>query len=125
MINLRENIWAWDVPDPEHAVISGNTITWSSPGAVARGFMVLPPGQWEIVCTSKEATEEQAAAIVQHSLWWFPEKHIRYIDYAYPFDTALKQKWDQGFGKAIQSLNSLLASKGCDLNKNYLIIKKQ
>lgn len=64
MINLRDNIWAVDAPDPEHAVISGNTITWNTPGAVARGFMVLPPGAWERVCTSKEATEEQLKDVI-------------------------------------------------------------
>jgi len=81
-------------------------------------------GEWEIVCTSKVATEEQAVKVIQWSEWYFPVKHTRYIDYTRPYDTALKQKWGDGFGTALESLNSLLTSKGCDVNKNYLIVKK-
>jgi len=91
----------------------------------ADGFMHQKGGEWEVVCTSKEATEEKAAGIVYSSTWYFPEKHTRYVDYASPFDNEFKQKWSEGFGKATESLNSLLTSKGCDLNNNWLIIKKQ
>jgi hypothetical protein len=145
MIQLLENIYAVDVPDdllqPEYVteksisqiiegedgddelVIRFRERKCGSP--IGKIIIPIPPGTWEIVCTSKDATEGQADSIVQHSLWWFPEKHIRYIDYAQPFDTALKQKWDQGFGKATDSLNSLLTLKGCDLKLNWLILKKQ
>jgi hypothetical protein len=85
----------------------------------------LPPGTWEIVCTSKNVTEEQASEIVDSSQWYFPVKHTRYVDYAFPFDREFKQRWSEGFGKAIDSLRSLLASKECDLNNNWLILKKQ
>jgi hypothetical protein len=74
---------------------------------------ILPPGTWEIVCTSKEATEEQAAQIVERD-------GNGYKDYA-----AGPPENDYGdFVLASNSLNSLLTSKGCDLKNNYLILKK-
>jgi hypothetical protein len=128
MIHLREQYWAYLMPDAEGAEIRG--------GHQGRPYQLLsfygeadavqlPPGTWEIVCTSKSATEEQAKEIVDSSQWYFPEKHTRYVDYAYPYDREFKQRWSEGFGKATESLNSLLTSKGCDLKFNWLILKKQ
>ena len=86
--------------------------------------IIINPGTWEIVCTSKEVTEEQAKGIVGSSDWYFPVYHIRYIDYVHPFDSKNKQAWDHGYKTAVDSLRSMLYSKGCDLNNNYLILKK-
>jgi hypothetical protein len=62
-------------------------------------YIDIPSGQWEIVCTSKEATEDQAMAIVN-----------------IPLPTA--------FGRSAHDwLNDLLTSKGFDLNKNFLLLK--
>lgn len=91
----------------------------------ADDIMSQKGGDWQIVCESKSATEEQAAGMVNSSQWYFPVKHTRYIDYAYPYDREYKQRWSEGFGEALPSLNSLLTSKGCDLNKNWLILKKE
>lgn len=129
MINLREQYWAYPLPE----TAEGAEIRGEHPGRTYQllsfygeaDAIDLPPGTWQIVCTSKEVTEEQAASIVNSSQWHFPVKHTRYVDYAYPFDREFKQRWSEGFGKATESLASLLASKGCDLNKTYLILKKQ
>jgi hypothetical protein len=110
MIHLRDNYWAVEVPDPQHAVISGNTITWSANGAQGRGFIALPPGTWDIVCTSK-ATEEQAASIVERD----GELYLDYVSFR-----GLQNYTDN----PLESLKSILTSKGCDLNKTYLILKK-
>jgi hypothetical protein len=128
MIQLRDNYWAYPMPEAEGAEIRGE-----HPGRPHQLLsfygeahaVQLPPGSWQIVCTSKEATEEQAAGIVDSSQWYFPVKHTRYVDYAFPFDREYKQRWSEGFGKATEALHSLLTSKGCDLNKNWLILKKQ
>jgi len=84
----------------------------------------IPGGNWRYICTSKEITEAEAKGIVLSSEWHFPERHTRYVDYAHPYDHENKQKWSEGFGTAKESLNSLLASKGLDVNKNYCLIEK-
>ncbi len=121
MINLRENIWAVEVPEGAKEL----HIEVSLKGSPYIGYKFkddellneyqninLPPGTWEIVCTSKEATEEQAASIVEEVRL---RGNIRYEDYTREY------MWQE---TAIDSLNSLLASNGCDLNKNWLILKK-
>jgi hypothetical protein len=60
----------------------------------------LPPGTWEIVCTSKEATEDDCAIIAGLSFH------------------------DVVHGYSRTFFHDLLTSKGCDTNKNWLIIKK-
>jgi hypothetical protein len=104
MINLRENIWACPMPDAEGAEIRGE-----HPG---RPYQILsfygeaeavdlPPGTWEIVCTSKEATEDDCAIIAGLSF----------------------QDVVHGYSRTL--FHDQLTSKGCDLNKNWLILKKQ
>jgi hypothetical protein len=72
----------------------------------------LPPGTWEIVCTSKGATYMQATTIVEHLRGGFVNYDGNSVPQTGGYDTPFK------------SLNSLLTSKGCDLNKNWLILKK-
>jgi hypothetical protein len=100
------------VDDANNAVVIGGAITWRTPSATGRGFIQLPPGTWQIVCMSKEATEEQARAIVEE---FSLRGSIRYTDYT------RKYMWH---GTAIESLKSLLTSKGRDTKQNYLILKK-
>jgi hypothetical protein len=61
----------------------------------------LPPGTWEIVCTSKGATEDDCAIIAGLSF----------------------QDVVHGYSRTF--FHDQLTSKGCDLNKNWLIFKKQ
>lgn len=68
----------------------------------------------KILCTTKEASEEQAKGIV-------PMIVVRncdevYQDYITPDD--------HYYYEALPSLRSLLTSKGLDGNKNYVLLKK-
>jgi len=74
--------------------------------------ITLPHGHWRYICTSKEVTEEQAAGIVEKARL---RGNIRYTDYSREY------MWQE---TALESLNSLLASKGLDVNKNYCLIEK-
>lgn len=75
----------------------------------------LPPGTWEIVCTSKEATPLQASEIVEHC--WVENTNG---------DEQMNCLGGNGvwFNDPLIALRSLLASNGCDLKNNYLILKK-
>jgi hypothetical protein len=75
----------------------------------------LPQGNWKIVCTTKEVNRMQANDIVA---WFEICGKTGYRDYGYPDDYRCP------FEDSLASLRSLLASKGLDLNKNYIIIKK-
>lgn len=108
---LREEYWGMDIPNPQHAIIHGNTITWEVNGAKGKGFIVLPPGSWQIVCLSKEVTEEVAAQIVEGN-------HNAYIDYERDFHGIPLRVFT-----AVESSHSLIRSKGLDPN-NTLILKK-
>lgn len=68
----------------------------------------LPPGNWQLICTTKEVTEEQAKGIVEREEGEFKDYECDEAVYMY----------------AANSLRSLLTSKGLDPNKNYLLIKK-
>lgn len=123
MIELHNGYLAREMQDPQHAAISGNIITWKVGDVVARGFIVLPPGSWQIVCTSKEATEAQAESIVQvisnGKISGMPQYRRYDRD---PVKDTPARSWTRD---ARHALETLLASKGCDLNKNWLILKKK
>lgn len=123
-IHLIGEYYVADIPDPSNAIISGNVITWKKGEAQGRGLIVLPPGNWQLICTTKECTEEQAKAVVGSSEWFFPERHIRYIDYGHPYGVDNKQAWNIGFGGPYDSFCSLLACRDLNPETNYVIIKK-
>lgn len=111
MIHLINDIYAVEVPDPTNAIISGNVITWKNSVAQGRGFIALPAGNWQLICTTKECTEEQAKGLVK--------------------ELPVGQRWQNYNGDypiwwhtAKESLRSLLTSKGLDVNKNFVLIKK-
>lgn len=72
----------------------------------------LPPGSWQFICTTKEATWLQAAGMVEHYRGGF----VNYESNSVPKVAA--------YSTPFLSLNSLLASKGLDTNKNYCLLKK-
>jgi hypothetical protein len=98
-VHLRETFYAVEVPAPDHAIIAGNTITWEKPEGNGRGFIALPPGTWKIICTSKEAKEDECAIIAGLSF------------------QDVVHGWSRTF------FHDLLASKGLD-PKNILVIQK-
>lgn len=79
-------------------------------------YITLPTGNWQLIGTTKELTEEMAKGIVQ-----------QYGDY-FIDHTATEQDWKEQevnwFKEAVKSLKSLLISKGLDVNKNYVLLKK-
>jgi hypothetical protein len=77
------------------------------------GLVELPPGSWQILCTLKECTEEQAAQIVEG-------KRNAYIDYEREFNGIKLRVFT-----AIESLHSLMRSKGLDTENNYIILEKK
>lgn len=72
----------------------------------------LPPGNWKILCTTKEATWLQAAGIVDH----FRGGFVNYESNLVPKVAA--------YSTPFVSLRSLITSKGLDGNKNYCLLKK-
>jgi hypothetical protein len=77
----------------------------------------LPPGTWEIVCTSKD--RKIPNGIVECKIVEYDGKvqGTRFVNY-------LNDNQRRWFINKSDSLRSLLTSKDCDLNKNYLILKK-
>ena len=73
----------------------------------------LPAGTWKIICTSKEAAGEQLKTIIP------PLPAGRKTLYK-----GLKEGHEFWYNDPLDALHSLLASKNCDQNKNYIILKK-
>lgn len=75
------------------------------------GSTELPAGNWQIICTTKEITEEVAKGIVRE----LPVGQ-RWMNYNGDYPV-----W---WHTAKESLRSLVTSKGFNPESNYLIIKK-
>lgn len=86
--------------------------THNSENDYKTGGQPAPPGQWQIVCTSREATPEQAGQIVEYDGEGWKD-----------YDKSNFHN-DLPFMDSLNSFASLLTSRGLDLNKNYLILKK-
>lgn len=132
MTQLTDNgVFAYPVPEGCHSPYiinsangNGQGLFFKRDGDKSPPYVVLPPGSYEFLFCTKGATEEDARKVVGSSEWFFPEYHIRYIDYSHPHDTENKQAWDRGYRMAINSLRSLLCIKGLDDKKNYALIRK-
>src|ERR1051325_3208572 len=136
MIELRNDYWAVEVPEwldsptyqieqSLHEIIDGDgrqdqlviRHTGRSCGSpLKKIFIDIPPGTWQIVCTSKEATEEQAASIVQVISNGKISGRPQYRRYDRdPVKDMPARSWTRD---ARHAFETLLASKGCDLTKN-------
>lgn len=123
MIQLTDKVYAVKVPDgAADIIIEDNRLRYFF--LTFEPMVDLPPGTWRLLFTTKTATEEDARKVVRSSDWHFPEKHYRYVDYKHPYDRENKQRRGEGYGTALESLHSLLRSKGLD-DKNYALIEKQ
>lgn len=134
MIKLTENVFAVEVPEglvqPWYqtersisAIIEGRVedeelvirhIERKCGSPTGKITIKLPPGTWQLLCTMKEASEEQAKGVVEYD---------KFIEGYKDYDTD-NFHHDTPFIKALDSLRSLLASKGLDLNQNYCLLKK-
>ena len=116
MIHLRENFWAVEVPEGAHnfriltADASDKGIFYD---VISTHWMPLPAGTLKIIGISKDLTEEQARGIVECDAFY-----DGYKDY----DTNNFHN-DLPFISPLDSLHSLLTSKGLD-PENSLIIQK-
>lgn len=75
----------------------------------------LPLGNWQLIGATKDLTEEQARQIVEQvglSNGW-KDYDTNNIPSCYPYISP------------IESFRSLLIAKGLDVNKNYILLKKQ
>jgi hypothetical protein len=110
MINLRDNIWAVEVPDDADTfeLLPGEVLMSYDHQLRQVATALLPTGTWGIVCTSKSATEAIAEQIVESDGTLFKcyagkRSHI----------------------SPLRSLFCLMDEQGCDMNKHWLILKKQ
>src|SRR5687767_11600004 len=102
-VNIRAEYWAVEVPED-----------YSMPPKLSAFKGVkLEPGHWQIICTTKDCTEEQAKEIVEE--YGTRQSKSVYVDYS------KENIWIDG---AVSSLYSLLKSKGLN-GQNYIILKKQ
>lgn len=111
MNELRDNFWAVEVPDnaTEFCFIDdmlAYKLPNSKPGRYkwlykADEEMTEIGGEWEIVCMSREATEDDCAIIAGLSF----------------------RNVVHGYSRTF--FNDLLTSKGCDTKLNWLILKKE
>lgn len=112
MTKLMDKHWAVEVPDDAEPYIldcangNGQGLFWTQPGVESPPWIILPPGSWQFLFTTKEATWEQAESVVEKINGWFKD---------YAGDVLYS---DPGY-----SLQSLLVSKGCYIKKNYAIIQ--
>ena len=108
-VEVPEGAFTWDVLTvDDKQYLAGD----DDHGNMEIGTQPLPPGPWRILCTTREATEEQAHQIVE-SVTTANELPV-YRDY----------EFSQWMKTAVGSLRSLITSKGLDGNKNYVLLKK-
>jgi hypothetical protein len=118
MIELRNNYFAVEVPDGA----TGFETSIQDDGVPCYAYWLndnidpsvacLPSGTWQIVCTFKDVTWTQATQIVEFSGNGFKDYDPDNFHHDLPFMSPF------------ESLRSLLTVRGCDVNKDYLIIKK-
>jgi hypothetical protein len=124
MIELREQFWAIEVPSMAFGfdvnnygdesefmyMLSMEDIADDDNTEETLITNPLPPGTWQIICTSKDTTEELLKEVI-------PELPVgqRWQNYGGDYPV-----W---FHSRRESLRSLLASKVCDVDKTYLILK--
>jgi hypothetical protein len=82
------------------------------------GLVELPPGSWQILCTLKECTEEQAKKIVEYYDNGFGATIYRNFD-----DQGLYGARPLLFWKAIESLHSLIRARKLNTETNILILQ--
>lgn len=133
MIQLTDKVYAVDVPAGSSAFkiiphLVSNAVTgmdaielvWESE-RITHSWIILPPGSWRFLFTTKSATEEDARKVVEPVNNPFLKGGNRYRDYTVPQSNTIAD----AVCNAVQSLHSLLRSEGLDPNKNnYALIEK-
>lgn len=129
-VHLREGYWVVKPPtyihNPEYSLEQSLLLLCSEKGGcdelVVRGFsknrptvpakytIKLEPGSWQILCTLKECTTDQAEQIVEN-MGVFMDL---FRDY---------EKEDYWYDDPVLSLHSLMRVNGLDVNDNILIMQ--
>jgi hypothetical protein len=126
-IHLRSQWWAVECPpdsiDHQTVHISPgiDVVHCYVPGEYAenKSYCInLPPGNWQILCTLKECTEEQAKKIVEYYDNGFGATIYRNFD-----DQGLYGARPLLFWKAIESLHSLIRARKLNTETNILILQ--
>lgn len=115
--HLRAEFWAVEVPEDVHhfGIFNGNVFHYCEAGmsvSTKKTRINLPEGSWQIICTTKDCTEEQACEIVERDGDGFKDYDENNFHHDIPFSFAR------------QSLQSMLVTKGLN-GQNYIILKKQ
>lgn len=147
MTQLTDKIWTMDVPSMAFGFMVNNYATESeliymlsmsdiADDDNAEETLItkpLPPGTWRFLFTTKTATEEDARRVVKTiHIEEAPSPYndfaggwrFGYVDYENRGEFSGYQGDAGSFGKSIDSLNSLLRSKGLDDKKNFALIEK-
>lgn len=129
MIQLTDKIWTMDVPSMSFGLMVNNygneseLIYMLSMSDIADDDNAeetliakpLPPGAWRFLFTTKTATEEDARKVV--------EKDNRGYKYYWDDKGFVPRGFNSRYKTALESLHSLLRSKGLD-DRNYALIEK-
>lgn len=115
MAQLTDNIWAVEVPeDAQDLDIRHGRLVWVTGDSV--DYETLPPGSWQFLFTTKEATEEDARKIVGDGDY-ADRVGGRYYKISESRMAIFKTH------DPLIALTALLKAKDCDTNKNYAIIQ--
>jgi len=102
-----------------------NTLSYDysieSNGRMTKGLIAminLPPGRWSIVCTSKDKKIPNGVIECKTVEYDGQVQGTRFVNYM----DDNQRRW---YINKTDSLRSLLTSRGLDLNKTFLILKKQ
>lgn len=131
MVELRDNIYAVEVPDDAAAIAIHNLGTYSKlvftsslqdPLGCGGDMLPIEFGNWQFLFTTKEATEDRAANIVQITSSGKISGRPQYRRYDRDLIKDMPAKcWTRD---ARHSLETLLQSKGLNTENNYAILKK-
>lgn len=121
MIQITDKTTAMPIPEgAERVYFDGR----ASIGFYLNGelrFIHFPPGTWRFLFTTKTATEEEARKVMVPLNSPFLKGDKRYKDYTIPQSHTIAD----AVCTALESLASLLRSKGLDPKNNYALIEKQ
>ena len=115
MTNLINNIFAIEVPEDviDCRLNSAGNILWPMlPGHVTTQPIDLPPGTWQLLFLTRDATDSDWEKMVERDSkypeWWYKDYELK-SPFCY---------------NSTQSGHSLLRSKGLNPDKNYVLIEK-
>jgi hypothetical protein len=119
MTQITDNVWAVKIHEEANDVeLCEQDYGWVIQYKANRRWHsseVIPPGQWEFICTSKDATNEEARMIVDQQAGGGKYKN-------YTVSGSLAKYGTYLFYAPIESLESLLKSKG--LEGNFALLRK-